>query len=659
MKKKLIDQVKSKTHTRNFSLDHKGIDPDARTVPISISSETPAQQFFGTEVLKHTRDAIDMSHAGMENGLPLLVNHDLNQLIGRVRGIKLKNKRLIGTAHFSKNTKLARSVWADVVDGFRSDISVQYDIVDIDPSRADRVSVTRWKPFEVSVQTVPADISVGINRSNKTVGNTAGQTNEDSEMDEENTGGNDESTVTKFTEAQKRAHKDGTATGAKLERERVSAINTAFGMHANRAGVNDLAGQCIADGVTASRASEMLLEYLAGDPTPTGAPAPQAEGNHGSRAHIVADESDKWVEGITESLMVRGGLVTDREARRKARQSEFTGMSLETVARDYLQRQRASVSGMNRQQIAGAAFTRDGMHGTSDFANVLENIANKALLMGYDEAPETWNVWCGIGSLSDFKIASRVNLSSFSDLELVLESDEYKEGHLSDLKETIQLGKYGRLFSLSRESILNDDVDAFSKIPRSMGMAANRTVGDLAYGVLTANAALNQDATTLFHANHGNLGTGGVITETTLDEFGTLMAAQTSPAPGTGETGAVLNVRPKFLLIPRAIQMAALKVTQTPTNPSGTAGALDINTQANQWQVVSDARLDADSVTQYYAAADPNIVDTVEVAFLDGDDSPYMESKNGFTQDGVTYKVRIEAAAAALDFRGLARNAGA
>jgi hypothetical protein len=150
-----------------------------------------------------------------------------------------------------------------------------------------------------------------------------------------------------------------------------------------------------------------------------------------------------------------------------------------------------------------------------------------------------------------------------------------------------------------------------------------------------------------------------VITETTLDEFRQLMSVQTSPAPGTGETGATLNIQPKFLLVPSAKLMAAKKVTQTPTNPSGDAGALDVNTQANQWEVISDARLDADSAVEYYAAADPNLADTVEVAFLDGNGEPYMESQNGFTTDGVAYKVRIEAAAAALDFRGLCYNAGA
>jgi len=659
MKRKTRQQVKSEVFERLLTLDRAHADTDARTVPISISSETPVDRFFGSEVLVHEKDAINMERAGSENGLPLLLSHDSRLLIGRVRDIKLKDKRLVGVAHFSDNTKAAREAWADVEGGFLTDISVQYQIDElretINPNRDvdDLVEVTRWTPLEASVVAIPADIHTGINRSKR---------NEDRTMSEDKAkkpGGKEGVTVADFTDAQDKAKRAGQAAGTALERERSGEINKLFGMHAGRAGVMELAAACITNGETVERSGTLLLEFLAGDPEPIAQSRTQAPDSHGQRIDGAADESDKWVAGITEALEVRGNLIRDKELIKKARQSEFNGMSLGDMARDYLVRQRISLGGMGRQQIAGAAFTRAGMHGTSDFASVLENVANKALLMGYDEAPETWNAWCRVGSLTDFKVASRVNISSFSDLELVLESGEYKEGHLSDLKETIQLSKYGKLFTISREAIINDDTSAFSRIPMAMGMAAARQVGDLAYAVLTANAALVQDAVTLFHADHGNIGTGGVITETTLDEFGKLMAAQTSPAPGTGETGAVLNIRPKFLLVPRAILMAAKKVTQTPTNPSGTAGALDVNTQANQWEVVSDARLDADSAAEYYAAADPNIADTIEVAFLDGNDQPYMESQNGFTQDGVSYKVRIEAAAAALDYRGLCYNAGA
>ena len=151
------------------------------------------------------------------------------------------------------------------------------------------------------------------------------------------------------------------------------------------------------------------------------------------------------------------------------------------------------------------------------------------------------------GSLPDFRTSSRVNMSTFGDLEIVYENGEYKYGTFSDLKETITLVTYGKLFNISRQALINDDLDAFTMAPRRMGAAANRKVGDAAYSVLTTNAALNQDSTALFHANHSNLvapGSGAAPSVTTVEAAITAMALQTDPA------GNTLNIKPAYLLCP-------------------------------------------------------------------------------------------------------------
>ncbi len=657
---KLSKQILNQTFSRLMTLDAGAIDTENLTVPASLSSETPAKQFFGTEKLIHTKAAIDMERAGSDNGLPLLLGHQDGTLIGRVKNIKLKNKRLSGILHFSPNSEAARAAWADVQDGFLTDISIRYNIESvretITDDRKELIEITRWKPTEASVVSVPADSTVGINRSDQ---------NEVIPMSKKVPIPAQPAaplTVASFRAAQDESKKVGLAEGTTAERVRVSDINTAFDMHSQRDGVDALRSACIADGTGASRAGKLLLEYLAGDDIePTGTSQRQAPGNHGQRVDLIADASDKWIEGATLALMVRAQMISDPKEAEKAREgNEFNGMNLIDMARHYLVHQGQSMAGLSRRDIAGQAFTRaGGQHGTSDFSNVLENVANKSMLIGFTEAGETWQRWARKGSLSDFKVASRVNISSFSDLEKVLESGEYKEGHLSDLKETIQLAKFGKLFTISREAIINDDLAVFSRTPNGMGRAANRKVGDLAYAVLTSNGTLNQDSTAIFHTDHSNIGTAGVITEATLDEFGKLMAAQVSPIPATGETGATLNYSPKYLLVPRALLMAATKVVRSATAPAGaTAGDLTVNTVQDAFEVIWDSRLDADDADQYYGLADQAIADTVEVAFLDGVETPFLDSENGFTQDGVKFKVRIECAAAAMDFRGMVRNAG-
>ncbi|MCH7882121.1 MAG: HK97 family phage prohead protease [Proteobacteria bacterium] len=684
MDTKQIQKFKESSHTRLFRLDHNGIDVDNFTIPASLSSSTPIKRsFFGDvfeEVLIHTKAAIDLTIAGSARGLPLHFGHapdgrTRGPLIGRARDIKLKKGRLEAVLHFSQNTQAGREAWEDVREEFLTDISIGYSIEETRETVSDKntvIEATKWTPREASIVTVPADNSIGINRTEP---NLEGRTMLDEDGNEiipaaapgtapvaaPGTAPGPKPapiSIEGYETARKSAGTEGEARGIETERKRVADITRLFDLHATRNGVAELRSTCLASDVAAARAGELLVEFLAGDPAPATLPVHQSEGSHGARIESGEDESDKWIKGITESIECRAGLITDREKRREAQRSEYHGMSLGDMARAYLIRQRVSLSGLTRIDIAGQAFTRAGQHGTSDFSNVLENVANKSLMIGYDQAPETWRLWCRIGSLADFKVASRVNLSSFSDLELILESGEYKEGHVSDLKETIQLAKYGKTFTISREAIINDDLDVFTGTPRNMGLAASRVIGDLAYNILINNPTLNQDSVVVFHSNHSNLGSAGAITETTLDEFGKLMAAQTSPNPAPGETGAVLNLAPSFLLVPRAILMTARKVVDTPTAPD-TTGDLTVNTARNAWTIVWDARLDADSIAQYYGLADPAVADTIEVAFLDGNDQPFIESQNGFTQDGVKYKVRIEGAAAARDFRGMVRNAGA
>jgi hypothetical protein len=80
------------------------------------------------------------------------------------------------------------------------------------------------------------------------------------------------------------------------------------------------------------------------------------------------------------------------------------------------------------------------------------------------------------------------------------------------------------------------------------------------------------------------------------------------------------------------------------------------NTQRNRFEVISDGRLASGA---WFGAADPNLFDTIEVAYLDGVQTPFLDQKDGWTIDGTEYKVRIDAGVAPLDYRGLVKNPGA
>lgn len=290
--------------------------------------------------------------------------------------------------------------------------------------------------------------------------------------------------------------------------------------------------------------------------------------------------------------------------------------------------------------------------GTSDFANVLSNIANKAMLRGYAEAEETFQQWTATGTLTDFKPTPRVDTGLFDTLPEVAEGAEYSYGTIGDRGEVIQLATYGKMFPITRQAIINDDIGAFTRVPSKMGAAAIRTVGNLVYAVLTANAALS-DGVALFHATHKNLGTAAAISTASLDKMRTAMATQRDP----DEKTQALNIRPAYLLVPVALEGLGRSVIDAEYDSAAGDKQLP-NSVRNMATVVSDARLDIASTTAWYGSANPNAVDTIEVDYLDGNSQPYLESRDGWNVDGVEFKVRIDAGVKALDFRGLYKNPG-
>ena len=146
------------------------VDEDDRRVRMSLSSEEPVERSFGYEVLRHTREAVDLSR--MNSGhAPLLLDHDMTKQIGVVERTYLDeaDRRLRAVVRFGKSA-LAREVYDDVKDGIRSNVSIGYQIRQMEDKRADgTVGISSWIPYEASIVSVPADAGVGVNRSAKII----------------------------------------------------------------------------------------------------------------------------------------------------------------------------------------------------------------------------------------------------------------------------------------------------------------------------------------------------------------------------------------------------------------------------------------------------------------------------------------------------------
>ncbi|MDG9928263.1 MULTISPECIES: ClpP-like prohead protease/major capsid protein fusion protein [unclassified Pseudomonas] len=439
----------------------------------------------------------------------------------------------------------------------------------------------------------------------------------------------DEASILARAQAAETARRDG-----------IRAVFTPFA-----AAHGDMLNELLLDqGVTVEQAQAKLLTVLAGGATPSEGP----QARTGANAHIFAGNGNLVGDSVRASVLARAGLEQIQADNR------YNHMSLIELARASLVDRGIGVASQNRMQMVGLAFT----HTTSDFGTILIDVAHRSLLAGWEEAEETFHLWTKKGQLSDFKTMNRVGLGEFPSLREVREGAEYKYVTVGGRSEVITLATYGELFSITRQAIINDDMNLLTDIPRKMGMAAKGTIGDLVYAVLTKNQVLS-DGKALFHADHKNLqtGAGSALSIESLSKAKTQMATQKT-AGVEGGAPRTLNIRPAFWLGPVALEDKAKQLIRSASVPGADVNSGIENPIRNFVEVIGEPRLDDASATAWYLAARQGS-DTIEVAYLDGNELPYMEQEQGFTVDGVATKVRIDAGVAPIDFRGLQKANGA
>jgi hypothetical protein len=161
------------------------------------------------------------------------------------------------------------------------------------------------------------------------------------------------------------------------------------------------------------------------------------------------------------------------------------------------------------------------------------------------------------------------------------------------------------------------------------------------------------DGVQLFHATHKNLLAAAGITTAGIDAMRVAMATQ-------AEGAATLNIRLAKILVPVALEGTAKVVRDSEFDVgAGSKNNTIPNSVRGTFEVISDARLDVASATAWYGTASSATNDTVEVSYLDGNQAPTLEQQNGWSVDGVEFKVRMDAGVKALDYRTLAKNPGA
>lgn len=268
----LMRDLEGQTHRRAASLDGVVISAEDRSMEFSFSSEYPVQRYFGKEVLSHEPGAVDLGR--MNDGAPVLFNHDPNRVIGVVERAWLdgEKKRGMVSVKFSRNP-FAQEVMTDIADGVLRNVSVGYSINQMEERAGDFVA-TSWSAYEVSVVGIAADPTIGIGRKLDTDGAApaATPTPTPSPTSMEDTNLNLEA-----------VRAEAAAQAANAERTRIASINALTERH----GLKDLGATLIENGRSIDEARAAVLEKISAKPVETVKPV-EMDQRDASRFNITA-----------------------------------------------------------------------------------------------------------------------------------------------------------------------------------------------------------------------------------------------------------------------------------------------------------------------------------------------------------------------------------
>ena len=642
------------------------LNEESRTVDLVFATENPVRKMTWDGPVEEVL-SFKAGHARMDrlnNGANLLDNHNrygsvTENVLGVVEKAWTKAREGWATVRFGKGER-AEKAWQDVKDGILRSISVGYRVYKYEVTREegklDLYRATDWEAMEVSFVSIPADAGASVRSNEQTKIHfpeaTPGSTNTNNQnrmADENKKPGSQPAEDTRSAPATPPAapavDADKVRTEAiAAERGRVQAIQVAV----RQAGLGaEFAQTYIDGGQTADETRAAVLAELE---------KRQAEIDNSNQDTKLTGkgEVEKRRLAVESGLMLRSGqasvLKLDDEAQTLGR--SFRGHTLLDIAKDCLNRAGEKWDGMLPMEIVGRAITSS----SSDFPVILEGTIRRMLLANYEATADTWRRFCYVGSVSDFREHKRLRMGTLSRLDKMAENEEYKNKSIPDAElERIYAETYGNTINVSRKMIVNDDLDAFSRLAQMLGRAAARSIEIDVYSLFALNSGNGptmEDGNPLFHsASHFNIGTGATISVDSLDADRVLMAQQMDPSQND-----YLDIRPSILVLPIGLGGTARVINSSTYDPESSSPLQKPNKVQGLFQdIVDTPRL---SGTARYLFADPMVEPVFEVAFLNGVQTPFMEMNEPFNVDGMQWKIRLDYGFGAIGWRGVVKNAG-
>lgn len=416
-----------------------------------------------------------------------------------------------------------------------------------------------------------------------------------------------------------------------LERQRVSDISDLF------RNFNEDPSEFIKNGKSMDEARQFILEKQMNNRKP-GA----------SGVQVGATEYDKFRAAAVDGLSLRVGMGPERPAEGA---TQLRGMSLKELAKESLR-----IEGHeNASRFSDDELLRQYLTPNSLFSGIMDLTARQVFEQAYTDAQTTYQEWVKTGTLKDFRPTKTYQVGTAGELLQVAENGELKhdapnaeEGPLR------QLLTYGRQFSMSRQAFINDDVDFISTIPALYAQSARLGINRLVYKMLASNPAI-WDGKTLFHQEHGNLGTAGALSVATLGEARRLMKKQTAAG---GEVK--LNLPARHLIVPTSLETAAGQLIGSAIDPSAQISGVN-NPFYNSLKIISDAELDDltdNGEKEWYVTGD-KMRSPIQVDFLSGVDMPTIVMQQAPAgQLGFVWDIYMDYGVSIVDYKTVVKNNG-
>lgn len=650
------------------------VDVEGRTMEVVFSTGAPIVRY---DWMRDTRyietlglEPKNVRLKRLNNSAPLLDTHGSYQ-ISNVFGVvvpgtgRLEGGKALAQVRFSKRADV-EPYFQDAKDGILKNVSVGYHVHRYARTPAAQEGepelrhAVDWEPYEVSIVPIGADDGAKFRGQKPTDTNPCEIVTMSREL-KEPTMRENEAAAESIAEVDPLAPPTPRAAapvepnerdeGAAAENERVEGIRLAC--EAGRMS-RTFENKLIKDRkISLVKAQGMVFDELRKRGRDDDGPR---RGQDGGDVEVGQDPLVHVREGIEGAILHR--IAGDR-FKLDEKSKPYRGMSMLDIGRAFLNARGVRTTSMDRSRLVDALLVRTGLHTTTDFPGLFEDAANKNLRSAYEAAPQTWLPLSKLVTLSDFKPSRQLQVGDAPALVEILEHGEYTFGTIGEAKEVIQLKTYGRMFGITRQALINDDLNAFGDVPAAFGRKARDIESDLAWAQITTNPTMG-DGVALFASaawptGHANLTSSGTVIS--VAALGVGRAALRNQKGIDNVTP--LNLSARYLIVPAALETIAdqfvsqiVPALASSVNPFGVGGRTPLTT-------IVEPRLDVASAISWYMAAEVGAAPLLYHGILDGQEGPLVTQMEGFDVDGMKFRCRIDVAFKAADPRAAYKNAGA